>query len=127
MSASKAVGSIGAISIRSYPASAVEAIACRASSGVQPPVQTSAWTPWVTVMVFSSGFSGHGSAVGPDAGRSGSASAVVEPAPAAQLGEQPLVAVLEQVGLGGVGLDHLGRVHQPGRGLLQRRAGRGGG
>src|SRR4051812_17851688 len=110
MSPSNAVGSIGAISIRSYPASAVAAMAERASSGDQPPVQTRAWTPWVIGMDLSSSFVGCGCA-GPGGLR------FVEPAAAAQLVGQSPVAVLERAHLGGTGLDHLGGAHHPvGRG-----------
>src|SRR3954454_19868154 len=113
MSPSNAVGSIGAISIRSYPASAVAAMAWRASSGDQPPVHTRAWTPWVIGMDLSSSF------VVADACRSLVSGVVVEPAAAAQLVGQPPVALLERADLGGVGIDHLGAAHHPVRGVPQ--------
>src|SRR4051812_35398559 len=111
MSPSNAVGSIGAISIRSYPASAVAAMAERASSGDQPPVQTRAWTPWVIGMDLSSSFVGRARA-----GPGGGSGAVVQPAATAQLLGESSVAVLERADLGGIGVDDLRTAHHPVRG-----------
>src|SRR3954447_20095608 len=84
-----------------------------ASSRDQPPVQTRAWTPWVTAMETPLLSVGGGT--------------VVPPAPSAQLGQQSLVALLEGVDLRGIGVDDLGRAYCPAGRRGERAAGPGGG